>query len=101
MSDLAIPTERPQNVPARGAGPVLPRYRSEPLNRPKILSHGTLECRDMAATRRFYEEFLGLETVRHSKNSFKFRLGEYFAVDRKSTRLNSSHVALSRMPSSA
>ena len=26
---------------------------------------------------------------------------EYFAEDRKSTRLNSSHIPLSRMPSSA
>lgn len=30
-------------------------------------SHGTLECHDLAASRRFYEEFLGLECVRHGK----------------------------------
>ncbi len=26
----------------------------------RFLSHGTLGCRDLDATRRFYEEFLGL-----------------------------------------
>jgi catechol-2,3-dioxygenase len=80
MSELAIPTERPADVPAKGDGPVPPHYRTEPLNRPTVLSHGTLECRDMVATRKFYEEFLGLECVRHSMKSFKFRLGEYFSV---------------------
>ena len=30
-----------------------------------------------------------------------FRLARYFGTDRKSTRLNSSHRSLSRMPSSA
>jgi catechol-2,3-dioxygenase len=80
MSDLAIPTSRPVDAPAKAAGPVKPKYAVEPLNRPKVLSHGTLECRDMAATRRFYQEFLGLECVRHSQRSFKFRLGEYFSV---------------------
>lgn len=54
--------------------------RRMPLNKPKILSHGTLECRDLVASRRFYEEFLGLEVVRHSERSMKFRLGEYFCV---------------------
>jgi len=56
------------------------RQKIAPLNRPKILSHGTLECRDLVASRRFYEEFLGLTVVRHSQNSMKFRLGEYFCV---------------------
>ena len=103
MSDLAIPTERPKNLEARVPGPVPPRYRAQPLNRPKILSHGTLECRDMVATRRFYEEFLGLETVRHSNNSFKFRLGEYFSVvchcrgDRARSTVRANHWGLDMM----
>src|ERR1043165_5292175 len=38
----------------------------------------------------------------HERLGHKARaVTEYIAVDRKSTRLNSSHVALSRMPSSA
>ena len=37
----------------------------EPIVKPIVFSHGTLECRDLVQSRRFYEEFLGLETVRH------------------------------------
>lgn len=40
----------------------------------KFLSHGTLESRDIELTRRFYEEFLGLEVVRTSKHSLMIRL---------------------------
>jgi len=32
----------------------------------KFISHGTLGSKDLEATRRFYEEFLGLEVVRTS-----------------------------------
>jgi len=31
---------------------------------PDLLSHGTLECNDIAATRRFLSEFLGIDVVR-------------------------------------
>jgi len=41
----------------------------------KFLSHGTLGSRDLDATRRFYEEFLGLEVVRTSPVSLMIRLG--------------------------
>lgn len=41
----------------------------------KFLSHGTLGSRDLAATRKFYEEFLGLECVQTSKISMMIRLG--------------------------
>jgi len=41
----------------------------------KFLSHGTLECKDLAFTRRFYEEFLGFEVVQTSDLSIWFRLG--------------------------
>lgn len=54
--------------------------RIQPLNHPIILSHGTLECRNLANSRRFYEEFLGLECVRHSKRSLKIRKGGYWAI---------------------
>lgn len=40
-----------------------------------LLSHGTLECRNLAETRRFYEEFFGFETVQTSKISIWCRLG--------------------------
>ena len=45
-----------------------------------MLSHGTLECRDLAASRRFYEEFLGLETVFHGKRTMLIRKGGYWGV---------------------
>ena len=45
------------------------------------------------------------EFVRNYKDviNYNFRIGNYvkYAGDRKSTRLNSSHIPLSRMPSSA
>ena len=41
---------------------------------PMLLSHGTLMCKDMAKSRRFYEEFLGLEVVRHARPAMMLRL---------------------------
>jgi len=41
----------------------------------KFLSHGTLESRDLEKTRAFYEECLGIETVRTSPISLMIRLG--------------------------
>lgn len=35
-----------------------------PLITPHLLSHGTIECADIARTRRFYEEFLGIDVIR-------------------------------------
>jgi catechol 2,3-dioxygenase-like lactoylglutathione lyase family enzyme len=52
--------------------------------RPYVLGHGTLSCRNIDETRRFYTEFLGLETVRHGPRSFAVRLGmkfQAFAVE--------------------
>src|ERR1700681_1629963 len=40
-----------------------------------FLSHGTLESRDLAFSRRFYEEFLGLDVVQTSPISLLIRLG--------------------------
>ena len=40
-----------------------------------FISHGTLESRDLDATRKFYEEFFGFEVVRTSPISLWFRLG--------------------------
>lgn len=41
----------------------------------KFLSHGTLEARELDKTRQFYEECLGLETIRTSPISLMIRLG--------------------------
>jgi len=51
------------------AAPVTPRLT---LN---FLSHGTLESKDLDASRKFYEQFLGLEVVRTSPISLLIRLG--------------------------
>jgi catechol 2,3-dioxygenase-like lactoylglutathione lyase family enzyme len=61
---------------------------------PKLLSHGTLMCRDMAASRRFYEEFLGLEVVRHAKPAMMLRLksGMYVVCVCRGEHLPQQHV---------
>lgn len=41
----------------------------------RFISHGTLGSRDLERTRRFYEEFLGLEVTKTSKVSMMVRLG--------------------------
>jgi len=41
----------------------------------KFISHGTLGSKDLETSRKFYEEFLGLECVRTSKVSMMVRLG--------------------------
>ena len=41
------------------------------------------------------------ETAESTKQAVKERLARHFGEDRKSTRLNSSHIQKSRMPSSA
>lgn len=47
----------------------------EPVLKLNYLSHGTLECRDIEATRKFYTEFLGLQVIRTSPISLLIRLG--------------------------
>lgn len=51
------------------------RSTKEPLLKTRFLSHGTLECRDIAATRRFYEEVLGLEVAQQAPVALFVRLG--------------------------
>ncbi len=53
---------------------------AQSIIKPYILSHGTLECRSLQKSRKFYEEFLGLECVRHAVPSMLFRCGLKFHV---------------------
>jgi len=53
---------------------------SKSVIKPLILSHGTLECRNMKETRAFYEEFLGLECVRHALPAMHARCGMKFSI---------------------
>jgi catechol 2,3-dioxygenase-like lactoylglutathione lyase family enzyme len=48
---------------------------AKPALKLNFLSHGTLESRDLEFTRKFYEEFLGLEVHRTSPISLMVRLG--------------------------
>ena len=47
----------------------------EPALKLNFLSHGTLDSRDLAFSRKFYEEFLGFEVVQTSPISLLIRLG--------------------------
>jgi catechol 2,3-dioxygenase-like lactoylglutathione lyase family enzyme len=47
----------------------------EPALKLNFISHGTLPSVDLAATRQFYEEFLGLEVINTSHHSMMIRLG--------------------------
>src|SRR5580704_11821075 len=56
------------------------KQRVEPLNKPVMLSHGTITCKNLEASRRFYEEFLGVETVQHTERGILLRKGCYLAI---------------------
>lgn len=49
--------------------------KPQPALKLNFLSHGTLESRDLAFSRRFYEEFLGFDVVQTSPISLLIRLG--------------------------
>jgi catechol 2,3-dioxygenase-like lactoylglutathione lyase family enzyme len=68
--------------------------RAASVVRPTLLSHGTLMCRDLARTRRFYEEFLGLEVVRHARPAMMLRLrtGMYVVCVCIGERVPNQHV---------
>lgn len=48
---------------------------TEPALKLKFLSHGTIDVLDLDRSRKFYTEFLGLETVRTNSNSMQLKLG--------------------------
>ena len=48
--------------------------------RPYVMSHGTMECYSLKDSRKFYEEFLGLECVRHAKPAMVVRCGLKFHI---------------------
>ena len=48
--------------------------------KPYVMSHGTMECRSLKDSRTFYEEFLGLQCVRHAKPAMVVRCGMKFHI---------------------
>ncbi len=64
----------------RIANEVVPKVNEKSVVRGEYLSHGTLECYDLRRSRRFYEEFLGLECVRHAPSAMAVRCGLRFHI---------------------
>ncbi len=60
--------------------PVFQPKNQNSVVRPALLSHGTLQSYNLTDTRRFYEEFLGLECVRQGKPAMFVRCGMKFHV---------------------
>jgi catechol 2,3-dioxygenase-like lactoylglutathione lyase family enzyme len=48
--------------------------------KPYALTHGTCECYSLKETRKFYEEFLGMECVRHAPPGMVMRCGMKFHI---------------------
>jgi catechol 2,3-dioxygenase-like lactoylglutathione lyase family enzyme len=48
--------------------------------RPYMISHGTMECYSLKESRKFYEDFLGLECVKHAKSAMVVRCGLKFHI---------------------
>ena len=57
-----------------------PYDNSKSVARSEYLSHGTLECYSLKESRKFYEEFLGFEVVRHAKPAVAIRCGMRFHI---------------------
>lgn len=53
---------------------MLPSSPASSVVNAQFLSHGTIACRDLAKSRRFYEEFLGLDVVHLTKLAMALRL---------------------------
>ena len=49
----------------------------------------------------FYDERIKIARAFEAAGFYSYHVAEHHFTDRKSTRLNSSHIPLSRMPSSA
>jgi len=70
-------------------------HKKESIVKTHRLSHGTLMCADMKKSRRFYEEFLGLEVIRHATSAMMFRLStgmHVVCVECGSNKLREMHV---------
>lgn len=60
--------------------PIVEPANQKSIVKPYVLSHGTMECYSLKESRKFYEEFLGLECVRHAKPAMVVRCGMKFHV---------------------
>lgn len=58
----------------------VPAKTAKSVIKPFCLSHGTLECYKLDDSRKFYEEFLGFEVVRHGITSMALRMAMRFHI---------------------
>lgn len=68
---MTIDMQPPVVKPATAAGSVI---------KPRVLSHGTAESRDLVRTREFYEKFLGLSCVQISAGAIAASAGVKFHI---------------------
>jgi predicted lactoylglutathione lyase len=61
-------------------GVVEPSADRKSIVKPYMMSHGTLECHSLKESRKFYEEFLGLECARHALPAMVIRCGIKFHI---------------------
>lgn len=66
--------------PTEIPNPVFSPGNKDSVVKAALLSHGTLECFSLSESRRFYEEFLGLECVRQGKPAMFIRCGMKFHI---------------------
>ncbi len=59
---------------------VVPQNNDQSVVRGEYLSHGTMECFNLARSRQFYERFLGLQCVRHARSAMAVRCGLRFHI---------------------
>lgn len=60
--------------------PIVEPNNAKSVIKPYVLSHGTLECHSLKESRKFYEEFLGLECARHARPAMVVRCGLKFHI---------------------
>ena len=63
-----------------------PRTETTQGVKPRLLSHGTVECHDLQRARRFYTEILGMEVVQTSNISLMMRLNSTTTIACVETR---------------
>ena len=71
------------------------------MARQSYLEHSAVTVRDIEWSKNFFEKILGMTETRRKEKDGHLKMVWLKGGDRKSTRLNSSHITRSRMPSSA
>ena len=67
-------------IPAIENAAFTPPNSAESVVKPYVMSHGTLEVYNLKQSRKFYEEFLGFECVRHAIPAMVIRCGMKFHI---------------------